>query len=105
MSVSNEGNFTANPTFTFAGPVTNPRVDNLTHDQSLSFTTTVADGDTLVVDTEQRTVLLNGTASRYSTLDFGSDWIEFQPGINEIRYQAATTTTTTMTTTWRSAWV
>ena len=105
MTISNDGNFTASPTFTFTGPVSNPRVENLTHGQTLSFTITVADGDTLVVDTDQRTVLLNGTASRYSTMDFGSNWVNFQPGVNEITYRASTTTTTTMTTTWRSAWV
>ena len=105
LELQNEGNFVANPVVVFEGPVTNPSIESITQDKTLSFTITLASGETLEVDTEERTVLLNGTASRYNTLDTTAQWFDLQPGTNEVRYQAATITTSTMTVTWRSAWV
>lgn len=105
LNLANAGNFDAAPTITITGPVTNPAIESITQDKTLSFTITLATGETLVIDTEERTVLLGGTASRYNTLDTDAEWFTLQPGNNEIRFQAATTTAATMDITWRSAWV
>lgn len=105
LELENDGNFAANPVIVFEGPVTNPSIESLTQDKTLSFSITLASGETLEVDTEERTVLLNGTANRYNTLDTTAEWFDLDPGTNEVRYQAATITASTMTVTWRSAWV
>ena len=76
----------------------------VTTGQSLTLTATLASGDYIDVDTAARTVLLNGTADRYSYLTT-PQWWGIQPGANEIRYFADVTTASTATVTFRSAWV
>lgn len=105
LNLNNAGSFQTSPTIVVEGPVTNPTIESLTAGKTLGFTITLGASDTLTIDTENRTVLLNGTANRYNTLDSDSEWFTLQPGNNEVRYQASTFTASTMTITWRSAWV
>jgi hypothetical protein len=105
INAVNSGTFHTSPTFRIDGPVTNPRIENVTTGQTLSFTGTVADGDYLEVDVDARTVLLNGTASRYSWIDADAEWWDLPPGTSEVTFRASTTTAATLTMTWRSAWV
>lgn len=105
ITAENAGTFGTPVTFRIDGPATDPRVENLTTGESLGLDVTVADGDYLVIDTAARTVLLNGTASRYSSLVSGSSFFDLEPGENELTFRAATTTTATLTAAWRSAWV
>lgn len=103
-TLTNSGNALAPAQIRINGPVTNPTVRNVTTDQSLAFTATIASGDYLDVDTAARTVLLNGTADRYSYLTT-PQWWGLQPGTNEIRYFADITSASTTTVTFRSAWL
>jgi len=105
LNLANNGNFFSNHPITIEGPVTNPRVESLTQGKTLAMDIVLGVGETLVLDAESRTVLLNGTASRYNTLTTESEWFDLQPGNNEVRFQAATPTAATMTITWRSSWV
>lgn len=105
LTLNNAGNFQTSPSIVLEGPVTNPSIESLTADKTLSFTITLGVGETLEIDTENRTVMLNGTSSRYNTLDSTAQWFTLAPGDNEVRYQASTITASTMTITWRSAWV
>lgn len=102
---TNAGTFNSSPTFRIDGPVTDPRIENVTTGQTLAFVGTVPSGDFLMLNVETRTVLLSGTASRYSWLAVGSEWWELVPGVNEVSFRASTPTSATMTMTWRSAWV
>jgi hypothetical protein len=70
----------------------------------MSFDITIADGDFLWIDTETRSVLLNGTASRFPNKS-SNDWIDLQPGVNEITFRASTPSAASMTMSFRSAWV
>lgn len=75
VSATNAGNFQTPLSFTIAGPVANPIVDNLTTGQSLLFLITLASTDTLVVNlagTSVCSIVLNGTASRRNALGVGS---------------------------------
>ena len=101
----NAGNYPAPVTIRVDGPVTNPSVENLTVGKTVELLLTVAAGDFVLIDPNERTVLLNGTASRYSALTAASEWWLLEPGVNEIRFQASTSTAATMTLTWRSAWI
>lgn len=103
--VNNQGNFDAPATFRVDGPVINPRIENLTLNKTLAIDITVNAGEYLEIDADARTVLLNGSASRYSLLTQASAWWLLEPGPNEIRFRAATATAATMTLTWRSAWI
>lgn len=101
----NEGTFPTSPVIKLTGPVTNPRVTNVTTGQTTELELTVSSGDYVVLDAGARTVLLNGTASRYSSLASDSEWFDLEPGVNEIRYEASTTTSSAITVTFRSAWL
>lgn len=105
FTCTNAGTFETWPVIKLTGPVTDPVVYNTTSGEHLAFDITVASGDYLLIDSGARTVLLNGTASRYSTLEVGSNWWPLAAGDNEIRYEAATTTSSNITLTWRSAWL
>lgn len=101
---TNAGNFETPATFTLSGPLTNPRIENVTQGKTLDFGITLSASETLVVDTAARTVLLGGTASRYSTLTTASEWFQLGAGGDTIRL-AADSGSGSMDTTWRSAWV
>lgn len=101
---TNDGEFAAPWVATLSGPVTNPRLENVTSGEIISFDGTVNSGETLVVSSLNRTVLLNGTASRYSWLEQGSTWFDLAPGNNTIRF-AGTSGTGSMTFVFRSAWI
>jgi hypothetical protein len=55
------------------------------------------------VDSDARLVLLNGTASRYDWLAFGSVWFPINPGSNTIRLGGASGTGT-LDFYWRDGW-
>jgi hypothetical protein len=105
INATNAGTFPTSPTFRIDGPVTNPRIENVTTGQTLSFTGSLAEGEFLLIDTEARTVLLGGTASRYSWIDADAEWWDLPPGTSEVTFRASTTTEASLTMTWRSAWV
>lgn len=105
LEATNSGTFATPVQFRINGPVTDPVIENATQDKRLAFSTTLATGEFLDIDTDLRTVLLNGTASRYSTLINTSTWFDLQPGINEIHFVAAANSAATLSATWKSAWV
>jgi len=88
----------------FAGPLTNPRIINADTGYELSFSGELLTGETLLVDTDTRTVLLNGTASRYSWLSTQSRWFDLPPGNTTLQF-IAVAGTGTATITYRSAYV
>jgi phage-related protein len=104
LTVTNAGAFPAPAVFRIDGPCTSPIIENTTVGRSLSFDITLSASEFLVIDTEARTVLLGGTASRYSTLETSSRWYDLEPGDNALDFRASTTTAATLTVTWRSAW-
>ena len=76
VTVTNDGNVPTPAVFTIDGPVSNPTIENTTLGKELSFDIVLGASDQLVVDTAARTVVLNGTASRYNTLTPDSEWFE-----------------------------
>lgn len=72
-----------NPVWRVTGQATNPSITNLTTNTELAYTGTIAAGQTLVVDSLNRTAMI-GTAdvSRYLT----GDWLSLQVGTNQLRY-------------------
>lgn len=104
VTLTNEGEAETLPHATFHGPLTNPRLESITAGRTVEFDLTVAAGDFLEVDFDARTVLLNGTASRYQTFrGTAADWWALEPGDNEIRF-AAGSGTGTCDLRFRSAW-
>lgn len=103
--VDNQGTYSTPVVFRLDGPVTNPRISNLTTGQTLDLTIDIVAGDHLILDSRSRAVLLNSTASRYLALTGSSDWFDLAPGVNEITFRAETSTPSTLGISFRSAWV
>lgn len=103
ITANNAGTFDTPVVFRIDGPCTNPVIDNVTADKELALTLVVASGDYVEIDTAAKTVLLNGTASRYSALTT-SEWFDLAPGDNQLDFRAVTATAATLKATWRSAW-
>lgn len=103
LAADNDGSYPAPWVATINGPVTTPRIENITSGETLEFEITLATGETLVVDSLFRTVLLGGTASRYSTLTAESEWFQLAPGQNSVRFAGASGTGT-MDLSYRDAW-
>jgi len=89
FTVTNGGTFATRPTVTFIGPLTAPSIENVTTGLKWACTFDLQSGDTLVVDFDARTVLLNGTASRYSFVTAASVWWELVAGDNQLRIAAS----------------
>lgn len=91
VTATSIGNLPAWPLITIRGPITNPTITNQTAGSRLRLIYTLADGDTLVLDSDPRarTIKLAGTVNRYSALDWASSlWWPVLPGANDIRLGA-----------------
>jgi hypothetical protein len=102
IAASNTGTFAAPWVLVFTGPLVAPSITHTGQGRTLAFTGTLDVGETLVVDSAARTVLLNGTASRYLWLAFGSQWFTLEPGTNPLQFSGASGTGTAQIT-YRSA--
>jgi hypothetical protein len=102
VTCTNEGNFPTTPTLRLDGPLTNPSVANETTGKSLELTYTLLTGEYLEIDFRDRTILLNGTASRYYTKS--GDWWELIAGDNTVRL-STDSGDGNATLSWRDAWL
>jgi len=103
VNAYNAGNRAADATFTIVGPVDVPRIFNDTTGNVLQFNLSLTASDTLSINLYNRTVILNGTASRRSALD-APDWFMLQRGDNIIRYRADSTGNPDASVSYRNAW-
>jgi tail protein len=102
-NAGNPGNRSTPWIINIPGPVTTPRIYNDTTGDVLEFQITLGATDYLTIDSYYRTVKLNGTASRRSSLT-NPNWFFLQPGDNFLRYQADTSGNPAATITYRPAW-
>lgn len=101
--VTNDGNRPTPVEFTINGPCENPTILDDTNGNTLAFSIVLATGETLVVNTQYKTVRLNGTINRRNTMTT-AEWFFLQPGQTFIRYNAVTGTGSSMDISFRSAW-
>lgn len=100
LSVENVGDVATRPTFTITGPCP---ACAITHSSGrrLNIPDAIDAGRTLTIDTDARSALLDGTASRVVT----GTWFELDPGVNEIQFSSSTyDAAALLTVTFRSAW-
>lgn len=90
---TNHGNASADLSITFTGPVVNPSLRNLTTQQDMLLTVTLAAGESITVNTLTHSVLDNTGRSRRDTFS-GAFW-QLQPGVNQILYTLTSTTGST----------
>jgi hypothetical protein len=86
FTATNDGTSRAEFIATIPGPVTNPVIQHLDRGVELAFAIDLEAGQYLEVDTESRTVLLNGTANRYYVKS--GTWFNLAPGDNLLSYRA-----------------
>ena len=86
---TNAGNFDGRLAYVLVGPCTNPRLQNVTTGQAHEFDIELTSGETLLVDTRDRSVLLGGTANRYEVLTANHEWWELAPGDNDLQYRVS----------------
>ena len=104
LEVTNDGNAGAPWTATLTGPLSSPRIRLLGLDGELAFSGfDLAAGQTLTLDSLNRSVLLEGTASRYGSLSV-RDWFEFPPGGATVGFSASSGAGS-LSMTWRDTWL
>lgn len=106
FTATNSGNFPTRPIAVITGPATNPRIENVTAGKTVQFDLALGATDSLTIDFDSHSVLLNGTASRRSTMTSSSQWWELAPGDSTIRFNAnAYDAAASLVLTYRSAWI
>jgi hypothetical protein len=105
LPIVNAGNLNSYPVVTLSNPITSPPLVNpsvqLSGGSRVALNLTLAPGDAVTIDTGQQTVLLNGTASRYSALTVDSAFFGCQPGSSQLLFTADSGSGATLTATWR----
>jgi hypothetical protein len=102
FAAENRGTVDAAWTASFTGVLSNPVLMHLESGTQMSFTGTVADGETLVVDSATRSVSIGGS-SRYWWLNRSSVWFPLQPGVNTLMFLGGLGGACTVV--WRDSWV
>ena len=93
-TVTNSGTESVYPTIELTGPLHNPSVINQTGNQKIELDNlTMADADVVVIDTQTRTVTLNG-ADVYDLLSEDSSFMTILPGDNIMALNSDTTSDT-----------
>lgn len=108
MAITNQGTMETPPTIRIDGPCSNPIITNVTANKAIVLTCTLTTGQYLTIDTQNRTIVLNGTTNRFSWLDLAdTDWWFLLPGSNQLSFYAATYTAPPclFTVSWRHAWI
>ena len=113
LAAENVGSAPTPPAVTIAaGPagLTGPVVENLTSGRRIAFDVTLPFGSRLVVDFDERTVMLatspdlSGAANRADTVSRpSSSWWDLPPGRSDLRFSGAGEGQ--MTVAWQSAWL
>ena len=103
LNVNNSGNENASPIFTLTGAGTSFTVQNITTGEMFKITFNLPSGQTIVIDTNSKTVLL-GNQNAYST--FTGTFFELTPGSNIIHFTATgSDANTLLTISYRSAYL
>lgn len=90
---------------TITGETPGPKIILGETGESLDLSTlTIATGDTLVIDSKDRTILYNGTSSRRGLLTPASRWFFLNPGSNTVQFTPSGVSTGNMTITWRDTY-
>ena len=104
--ITNAGTVATTPELRIHGPVTDPVVRNETTGTAVSLDLDLAAGSFVDISWADGalSVLLNGTASRYSSL-VDADRLDLVPGANSIRFGADVATAGFVEVRWRDAWL
>lgn len=102
--LTNAGNANAYPIFTITGPGTTFIISNSTTGHSMTISTTLLLGETIIIDTWNKTVTKNGV-NILST--HSGAWIYMQPGVNTIAFSvtSGSDSNTTLQTVFNNTYI
>lgn len=103
-TITNEGVVTTAPSVNLSGPLTNPK---LTHEDSgyyIRLTRTIAIGEVVTIDFNEKTIKADDDTSLYADLDINSTWWILKSGDNDITLEADSGIGSAELR-WRSAWM
>lgn len=83
--INNGGGLGVKPVITLTGPLTNPRITNLTTGKYISLNLTMNLGDSIVIDMDNRTIVQGGVTSRMAYFVEGSEFWELVVGNNTVQ--------------------
>lgn len=107
VTATNAGNFDSFPTIRITGPVTNPRITNVTTSQNLYLdAVTLLAAEYVDINMSAKTVVKSDASNLYGKVRFpASSWIRFVPGANVIELRAdSSSSTATLAPSWRDSW-
>lgn len=84
VTLTNNGDQIAKPIVTLAGPLTNPRLANVTTGEFLAITHTIGDGEEFEIDMALETIMQGGITNRIDKMT-GGDFFGLAPGENVIK--------------------
>ena len=87
-NVINDGNTKSYPIITLYGQLEDATLTNETNDEAFSIDYDITDGSQVVIDTFNRTIILNGTTNLRQY--FSGDWLSLDSGSNGIKLTATT---------------
>lgn len=103
--ITNDGWWTSYPTITITGPAINPRIINASTGATILIDYSLSATDTLVIDTDYRTVTINGV-NRRAILNNDSTWFAAPPGTSLYQFRAnGTGIGTSCIVNWRNAYI
>lgn len=103
--ITNDGWTTTYPVITIQGPAINPKITNVTAGAFLLIDATLGTNDELILNTDYRTVTLNGI-NRRALLNNSSTWFAAPPGTSYYTFTATGTDgNTACVVTWRNAYI
>lgn len=107
ITPSNAGNFESFGRAVITGPCISPRVQNSNTNEVLSLDITLASGDSLEIDFDAHTVILNGNGYRYSSVIQNDWWGLAAVSTTTVAFYSSdpSPTGSTMTFYWRDSWL
>lgn len=103
-SLFNVGNKPVWPVIEIFGDCTNPKITNETTGQFVKLQRSIGVQKSVVIDMQERMVLLDGVESIRGDMTEDSYWWDLDPGENVIRYTAAAIGGSAAVVTYRDAW-
>jgi len=89
FSSTNNGNYAAQPEIQLLGPMTNPKIINELNGDTIYIPTTIPAGERWIIETASRRFYRQSdVANRFQYLDPMSDWMELDPGKNNLHFIA-----------------
>lgn len=102
-TATNSGTTSVDWAATLNGPLANPLLENVDTGSFIRVAATIGSGETVELDSESGSVLLNGTTPRPNWFGAGSRWFRLPPGPTSLRL-VADSGTGTADVVWRPGW-